>query len=279
MKIKVSYKERFYFIIMILISLAAYTFLFRTLFKMPSILSKHYSLFLYPVLFLVFEIFVFILFIGYIKGNAIKVGHKQFSDVFEILKKHSQALGLKKVPDMYILQGNGVLNAFATRFSGKNFVVLYSNIFEIAYEEGKDAISFIIGHELGHIKRNHVSIVKSIFLLPAKLIPFLNFAYSRACEYTCDMIGYNLSAKGAINGILILAVGKKLYKNINVSELINNVPDEPGFAFWAAEIFSTHPHAVNRIAELNELNDNNLDLENFDFINSKTKIKNIEIQQ
>lgn len=218
-------------------------------------------------------------FIGYIEGNAIKISKKQFSDVFDILQNHSQALGLKKTPDMYVLQGNGVLNAFATRFSRKNFVVLYSDIFEMAYLDGKDAVSFIIGHELGHIKRSHVGFIKSMLIFPASFIPFLNSAYSRACEYTCDNFGYNLSPKGATSGLLILAAGKKLYKKVDLSNLIYNAKYNQRFASWFAEIFFSHPHLVKRLDVLNKLNRENLELESFDFMISKGAFKSPEIQK
>ncbi len=230
-------------------------------------------------MFLILRRFASIFFIGYIKGNAIKISKNQFPDIFDILQNHSQALGLKKIPDMYVLQGNGVLNAFATRISRKNFIILYSDIFEMAYEDGKDAVSFIIGHELGHIKRNHVSFIKSILIFPAKFIPFLNSAYSRACEYTCDNFGYNLAAKGATSGLLILAAGKKLYKKIDLLDLINNAQDSPGFAFWFAEKFSSHPHLVKRLAVFNELNRGNLELESFDHFIPKINLKKTEIPQ
>ena len=182
---------------------------------------------------------------------------------------------------MYVLQGNGVLNAFATRFARKNFVILYSSVFEMAYEEGMDAVSFIIGHELGHIKRKHVSFTKSILRFPSLFVPFLNSAYSRACEYTCDNIGCNLAPKGAIQGLLILAAGKKLYKKINISNFINNAEDHSGFAFWFAEALSTHPHMVKRIDVLNRLNlnVNDLDSDSPEFISPKIDLKNAEIQQ
>ena len=149
----------------------------------------------------------------------------------------------------------------------------------MAYEEGKDAVSFIIGHELGHIKRNHVGFLKSMLILPASFIPFLSGAYSRACEYTCDNFGYSLSPKGATSGLLILAAGKKLYKKIDLSNLINNSRYNHRFASWFAEIFFAHPHLVKRLDVLNKLNRDNLELESFDFMFSKGAFKGSEIQK
>ena len=78
-----------------------------------------------------------------------------------------------------------------------------------AYEKDKNLLEFIIGHELGHIKRKHL--IKKLILFPSFIIPFLGSAYSRACEYTCDNIGYALAPQGAKNGLLLLVSGKNLF--------------------------------------------------------------------
>ncbi len=279
MNIKINKKEQFYFIIMVGISSLIYFSLISALFT-QSLKSNTFAIyFFYIIAFIVFKLLASTLFIGHIKGNSIKISENQFPDTFDILKKQSKELGLKKIPNMYVLQGNGVLNAFATRFARKNFIVLYSDVFEMIYKDGKEAVSFIIGHELGHIKRKHVNFFKSFITLPARFIPFLGSAYSRACEYTCDNIGYNLVPKGAISGLLILAAGRKLYTKINVSKLINNKENQKGFSFWFAEKFSTHPHIIKRISVLNKLNVNKQKDTNLDFTFFNADIKNKEIQQ
>ncbi len=279
MKFKVSFKERLYFGIMSTISLLLYCILATVLFKNPSILTTYLVAFIYIGMFILFMKLMSIILVGYIKGNAIKVSKDQFPETFDILYSQSKKLGLDEVPDMYILQGNGALNAFATRLSNTNFVVLFSDIFEIAHEEGEDAVSFIIGHELGHIKRKHIHWTRSVMTLPARFIPFLNSAYSRAREYTCDNIGYNLSPKGAISGLLILAAGKKLYKKINVSNFIDKSQEKPSISRWLAEVCSTHPHLFKRVAVINKLNSDNPEIEDINFIDNKHSVKSPEIQQ
>ncbi len=202
----------------------------------------------YAVFFLVLRLIVTTLFLGHLKGNAIKIDEKQFPEIFTILKEHCKALDIDTVPDVYLLQGNGMLNAFAARLARRNVVVLYSDILEVAYQEGMGAISFIIGHELGHIKRNHVSSIKSLLIWPASWIPFLNLAYSRACEYTCDNVGYALCPKDAAKGLLVLGAGKKLYKQVSIDQLLYNKQSESGFATGFAEMFSTHPTLLKRVA-------------------------------
>lgn len=265
MQFKVHSKETFYFGLMFTFSFLVYGFLFfpfSLLFLRLDLFLRVWHLYLFKVfifggyfgLFALINFLLSLFFMGYLRGNAIKVNERQFSDIFEILKNQSKKLGLSKIPDMYITQGNGILNAFATRFARKNYIFLYSNILEAAYQEGKEAIEFVIGHELGHIKRNHTGFLKSWFTFPARLIPFLGSAYSRACEYTCDNIGYALSPEGAEKGMLVLAVGTLLHQKVNVDEVIINTHREQGFAMWFAEIFSTHPALINRLSKINQLN-------------------------
>lgn len=207
----------------------------------------------YALSFFAFQVLSQVYFIGYLRGNAIKVNEQQFPEVFELLKVECEKLELKKVPTLWLLQAGGILNAFATRLRGQNHVILYSDVLAAAYEEGTTAVKFILGHELGHIKRNHVGWLKSLALTPAKFVPFLSWAYSRGCEYTCDNIGYTVAPEGAEKGILILAAGRDLYKKVNVKEILLAANAEKGFALWFAEIFSTHPHIVKRVANLERL--------------------------
>lgn len=270
MKYNIHPQEQFYFRFMAIVSLFIYALL---LIKMPVV-----TIVAYIAAIAVLRKIGSLLFIGYIKGNAIKVTEKQFSDVYRVLENHCKALEMTEVPHMYLLQGNGILNAFATRVSGRNFVVIHSDIFELAYQEGMDAVSFIIGHELGHIKRNHLDFKKSLLIFPARMLPFLGNAYSRACEYTCDNIGYSLCPQGVSQGILILAAGKKLYKKVNCNELINNFDKEPKFAINFAEMFSTHPLLIKRVKNIDQLNSENPATQD-PYISPKVDFTRSEIQQ
>ena len=194
--------------------------------------------------------FARVIWIGHIKGNGVKITDNQFPDIYKIIEEQSKTLGLYDIPDVYLLESHGVLNAFATRFLGSNYVVLYADVLEIALTEGPEAVAFITAHELGHIKRNHVSTLRRLVLLPSFFIPFLRLAYSRACEYTCDNIGFMLSPEGAKKGLLILASSTKLYKKIDMEAYIQNASEESSFSSWFAEIYSSHPHLTKRLANI-----------------------------
>jgi len=244
-------KENFYFIIKVIVSALVYFSMGYFLFfaEIPMIGYTKYLFFFYAIVIALVLLFQFGILIGYIKGNAVKINETQFSDIYATVVKQSTALGLSYVPDVYLLQAGGLLNAFATRFMGRNYVVIYSDVLEEAYVDNKAAVDFIIGHELGHIKRNHLT--KNMILFPSVFIPFLNAAYSRACEYTCDSIGACLSPQGAQQGLLLLAAGKQLYKKVNLDTYVAQTYTEGGFWKWFSEKVSTHPHLTKRLEKFN----------------------------
>jgi Zn-dependent protease with chaperone function len=272
MEIKVHRKENFYYWLMVAISIIFYSMLTFKFINSPNIFSS--DIFKSPLIvisiyylgiFLFFSLFSRICFLGHLRGNSVKLTPTQFPELFKILKSHCQKLGMSSIPDTYVMQGNGILNAFAARIFRNNLVILNSGIVELIADNEFDVVSFIIGHELGHIKRGHVSF-KQILTFPASVIIFpLRLAYSRAREYTCDNIGYNLCPAGAVNGILFICAGAKLYKKVNVKELFLSLDANSGFATKVAEFFSTHPLLIKRVRALNDLNHLNLQVDSFSF--------------
>ncbi len=251
---EVNEKEKFYFILKVIAALVGYALIYWVIelaFSNARTFGAIVPLLFYIVLIVLYLFFRMGILTGFLLGNAIKVSEVQFPNIHEIVVRQSELLGITNLPQVYILQHGGILNAFAMRFVGANYVVLYADIVEEALAEDINALKFIIGHELGHIKRNHM--VKSVWLFPAFIIPFLNSAYSRACEFTCDNIGYALCAKGARPGLLILASGKTIWKQVNQQAFIEQeIYGGGGFWFWFAEKVSTHPHLTKRIGRFEE---------------------------
>ncbi|GEM_PF-693806 len=186
------------------------------------------------------------LLIGLIKGNTVQLNERQYPELFEIVKEQSKALGLNEVPEMYIADGQ--FNAFVTKFARKKYLLLFSEVIETAALGNFDIVKFVIGHELGHIKRKHLS--KESWLIPSSFIPFLKQAHSRGCEYTCDRIGYHFSNNGAMEGILILATGKEIHTKININQFIEDTNSQKSFWVWFSEKFISHPHIYKRLTSL-----------------------------
>jgi Zn-dependent protease with chaperone function len=189
-------------------------------------------------------------FVARLRKNAVKIGEQQFGDVLGTIKSIAADMGMKEVPDVYLLQEGGALNAFATKFLSRDFVAIYSDIFELAYSKGEDALRFVIAHELGHIHRRHLRGRWKI--LPGFIIPFLAPAYSRGCEYTCDRYGKAYGKPSGNQGLLLLAAGKELYNKVNEAEVVKQAEEEKGFFMWLAEITASHPGLARRIKHFKE---------------------------
>jgi Zn-dependent protease with chaperone function len=249
---RVEPKENLYFILCLIISLVIYAgIVVGAIAAVESGKTQVVSVVAgYAVVILLVLHFFRGMLVGYIRGNAVKLGPHQFNDIHSVVMSQARKLGLTRIPDVYLLQQGGALNAFATRFMGTDFIVLYSDVMEAAYEENLETVEFIIAHELGHVKRNHI--LKRLIVLPAMFVPFLGNAYSRACEYTCDSIGASISEAGARSGMLVLAAGTKLFRKVNTHQFLEQAHTESGFWLWFSEKTSTHPHLAKRLARFPE---------------------------
>ncbi|MEH7254309.1 M48 family metallopeptidase [Neobacillus niacini] len=190
---------------------------------------------------------------AYIRLNGIQLSPNQFGDLYNRVLVLSKRFEIEEIPEVYIVESGGALNAFASRIFGmfgKNIVVLYSDIVELVEDGCEDELDFIIAHELAHVKRNHV--VKQLLIFLAMWIPFLGEAYSRACEFTADRMAVACTEKPdkAIRALTVFAAGKRLYRGVNKQEYLNQYNDKKGFFISLTELLSTHPAIPRRIFEI-----------------------------
>jgi len=195
-------RERFLYALILSVSLLVYGGLLFAGLSDPKVGA---TVAFYGMVFSLLGIFAHGLALGRIRGDSVRVSERQFPLLHRITAAHARRLGLSPVPDVYVMQSGGLLNAFATRFLGRDFVVIYSDVLELALAEGEAAVGFIMGHELAHVWRGHLK--HRWLTAPGRFLPYLGAAYSRACEYTCDRVGAFCQPEGAISGLLALAAG------------------------------------------------------------------------
>jgi len=187
------------------------------------------------------------LFIGLIRGNSIRVTKDQFPEIYKIVDDLGRKLKMEELPEILITSGH--FNAFVTRFSKKHILMIYSEVVETALKGNDDVLKYVIGHELCHIKQKHLS---KKYLFPSAIIPFLDHAYSRGREYTCDRVGYHFSPAGAIEGIMIMTTGKAIHSRFNVEMHIKDAVVNEGFWTWLSEKFLSHPHHYKRLIAIKD---------------------------
>jgi Zn-dependent protease with chaperone function len=205
--------------------------------------------FVYAFFIGLFLFFAHLGFIAYVRGSAVRLGPDQFPEIHRRVQELCARAGIEEVPEAYLMEAGGTLNALATKFLRSRMIVLFSDLLD-ACGDNTTARDMVIGHELGHIKAGHLQ--WSWLLFPGMLVPFLGTTYSRAREYTCDRYGAALCGdpKGALLGLAILAAGGAHGPRVNLAAFTRQREQlDTGF-MTLAKWLGTHPPLCDRVAAL-----------------------------
>ncbi|MCY3711099.1 MAG: M48 family metallopeptidase [Caldilineaceae bacterium] len=189
---------------------------------------------------------------GKLRANALRITARQFPQVYAMWASITRDLGMKKVPDLYTINGDGVLNAYAACVPGfRSFGALYSDILETCLRnEDWDSLKFILGHEAAHIRLGHVAwwymLFKFVFTFP----PFnyiIGLPLGRAQEYSCDKVGHAFAHDHDCKGLLMLTVGKHLYREIDFDAHMEETVERGGLWATLVNLSSGHPILAWRV--------------------------------
>lgn len=200
-------------------------------------------------------------------GSNLKVTKDNYPRIYEYLEYACEILDMK-MPELYIQWGYEI-NAF-TVGSENPIIVLNSGLIDLCDD---DEIMFIIGHELGHIKSNHM-----LYHMMAKVINFaieaipggnviaapLKYAlyyWDRMSEFTADRAGLLCCQnKDAAMRIFMKMAGMpiKEFNQMNYEAFIQQASDfkmldEDGMSKlikFVSIADATHPWTVMRASEL-----------------------------
>lgn len=162
-------------------------------------------------------------------SNGVELTKTQFSQLYEIYREVALRMGFteeegeNQIPPLYLINGNGVMNAFAAKCAlYEKYVVIHSDIADIAYVHGNfDALRFVLAHELAHVKCGHVNL-KRLIVAPVLTLLYLNKSLIRAQEYTADRVACYY-APNDIGGMIYLYAGKNLGGYVNIDEYFKTI--------------------------------------------------------
>ncbi|SHN52090.1 M48 family metallopeptidase [Desulfovibrio litoralis] len=214
-------------------------------------------------------------------GSNLKVSERQMPSLYKLMKEACETLEVEE--PLFYLSSAPQLNAY-TACPDKPIVCIYSYLLDILTD---DEIRFVIGHELSHIKSQHIvyqalgtilgenllsavlSTVPGLSTFSQPAIYALNYAYFewyRAAEYSCDRGGYlacqNFTA--SCTALMKLAGSSQRYVNeLNLEEFIEQSRNfesvsSQGLGLVQKIILSngrSHPWSVSRVHELVKFND------------------------
>ena len=181
-----------------------------------------------------------------IKGTSLEVGPNQLPEIHACAKAYAERLGLKEVPQIYIVEGN-VVNAAAQRIGSRHVVHLVDDIVWGALKAGDpNALAFIIAHELAHHALGHTGALHTYLAMSYRRL-------SRLDELSCDAVALQLvnDRETAYNGLIMLMVGPQLLPYVNRKQLLAQAEQvAQDRATKKAERAHTHPFVARRLWEL-----------------------------
>jgi Zn-dependent protease with chaperone function len=182
--------------------------------------------------------------IAHIRGNGVELSESQFPDLYAHFQACCERLKLPTRPRAYIVNGNGTLNAFATKFLGLQYVVLMSDVID-AMDRHAEGVRFYIGHELGHLRLRHLS--GHLLRWPVLWLPLLGAAYSRAKESSCDRHGLACCASpaSAAHALAALSSGAKRWAKLDAAAYVRQSNDTGGFWMSFHELVASYPWLSN----------------------------------
>ena len=201
-------------------------------------------------------------------GSHLKVTPDNYPNIYEYLQYAAQILDVKKVPELYIEWGYDI-NAM-TVGAENPIIVLNSGLIDLCDD---DEIMFIIGHELGHVKSNHMlyHMMAQVINFIIDQIPFgsvaaapLQYAlyyWDRMSEFTADRAGLMAcqSKEAAIRAFMKMSgMPIKQYNNMNYQTFLQQAADFKQLDYEGLNKViklisiadATHPWTVMRAAEL-----------------------------
>ena len=200
-------------------------------------------------------------------GEAVKVSVREFPQVYKIAVECAKTLSLRKMPDIYVVN-RPTWNAYTVGSANEPIIVLHAPLIDHLSEKELKAI---IGHEMGHIKCDHVPYLTLVFLLanlPELINPLLKVAtlpilaalykWSRACELSADRASLicTRDLEAVKTALVKLVVGSNyMFSKIDLDEFIKQQDElekmlSKDILAKAALAFRTHPLTTQRIKEL-----------------------------
>jgi Zn-dependent protease with chaperone function len=207
----------------------------------------------YSVLVAIGILMAHALLLAHVTGNGVRVSSTQLPEIWQKVQDASRKLGLPAPPEVYVVQAGGLLNAFATKLLSRRFVIIYSDLIdacEIGAPGQVTELDFVIGHEIGHLAAGHLA--WQWFLLPARIVPLLGPAYSRAREYTCDVCGHAVTDNLEVSSraLAVLAAGGRAGRRVNLDAFVDQVTETGRFWMAIYELNASHPFLSKRVGAL-----------------------------
>lgn len=205
-----------------------------------------------------------------LQGSNFKITEESCPELYKLVKEVEATLDVADSPEVYTQWGYSI-NGNTTGTKGDTLMVLNSGAVDLLSD---DQLKYVIGHEMGHIKSNHVlyHMMAQFFPILASMVPVVGafvgtslelvlMYWARMSEFTADRAGLLAcqDKEAALSAIVKMAgLPLKYYEKANENAFLKQAEDFErmhkdflsGTMQHLSILTSTHPWTVYRAAEL-----------------------------
>lgn len=203
------------------------------------------------------------------KASSYHVTEETCPELDKLIKDAASILSVRDIPRVYLKWAYNI-NAITTGYKDTTMMVLNTGVIDLMSDMEQ---TFVIGHELGHIKSKHViyhmlahflsngiSSIPIIGALPELFVVALT-KWSRMSEFTADRAGLLAcqDVNAALTAIVKMSgVPAKYFNRINIDTFLREARDIESDLNWSDKMFqkfhnifyNDHPWILLRALEL-----------------------------
>lgn len=189
-------------------------------------------------------------------ARAQPVNHANAPGLYALTQRASQRLGPGPV-EIFVVPSRQ-LNAYTFGLTLPKVVVVHSGLLQAL---DPDEVTFVVGHELGHVALGHTwlnSLVGGLAGIPSPgaTLALLHLAFlwwNRACEHSADRAGLLACGRPdkAMSALIKVGLGVTARSPAELEHLVQQLlarEGDPGLLL--GEALGTHPNLARRIGEL-----------------------------
>lgn len=184
-------------------------------------------------------------FYNHVISRSMRVGEKTLPEIYTILSRAAERLDMH-LPGVYVVQ-DPQINAYALGLR-KKIIVLNTGLIDVVTD---DELTFIIGHELAHVKYGWSVPIKVMGVS----VPVPLLLSSQRREYTCDRGGLisNRNLNASILVLAKLALGKRLADTVDIDHIYKDEEEvQRDRISRLSEFIATHPPIKDRVYRLRQ---------------------------
>ena len=184
-----------------------------------------------------------------VRGKSIALSPQQLPQIYAILERHCERLGIEPLPELYVSDTNMTQPARAYGSWKCDHIVLSSKFLQPNLQPMLPVFAFWLGREIGRLRLEHASWPTEFLLAYVAKIPYLPNPLRRVFTFSEDRYGAFLAPEG-LPGLIGVASGRRMLPEVNASDYLKQVRLYGGVWARLAGLMEAEPTISARIKAL-----------------------------